>query len=222
MIDQWRQVDPRAASDAALLDGMCALARADGETWWSPAMRLESMVSRVGTCMVMNMLRGAEMRFHEFLQKAAPGKGFSSGHFLSGLRSLSMEAQDEISDIAELIRTNEGLVELVLTTSAQRLLAALRERSEAALIVQAIDQHLVRYGHQITTLDFAEPTLAEDPLPVMFNLKAVVQDTDHDPAVRQIDLARRRQAALREAKQAFSDEDCGIARVPLGHEARLS
>jgi pyruvate,water dikinase len=41
----------------------------------------------------------------------------------------------------------------------------------------------------------------------MLNLKAVVQDTDHDPAATQIDLARRRQAALREAKQAFSDED---------------
>ena len=104
-------------------------------------------------------------------------------------------------------RAYEGLVELVLTTPAQRLLPALRERSEAALIVQAIDQHLARYGHQITTLDFAEPTLAEDPLPVMLNLKAVVQDTDHDPAATQIDLARRRQAALREAKQAFSDED---------------
>ena len=57
VIDEWRQVDPQAASDVALLDGMCALARADGETWWSPAMRLESMVSRVGTVMVMGMLR---------------------------------------------------------------------------------------------------------------------------------------------------------------------
>ena len=207
VIDEWRQVDPQAASDEALLDGMCALARADGETWFPPAMRLKSMVSRVGTVVVMGMLRSSEITFHDFLQKAAPGKGFSSGQFLSGLRSLSMEAQDEISDIAELIRADDGLVELVLTTPAQRLLPALRERSEAALIVQAIDQHLERYGHQISTLDFAEPTLAEDPSPVMLNLKAVVQDTDHDPAATQIDLARRRQAALREAKQAFSDED---------------
>ena len=135
------------------------------------------------------------------------GKGFSSGQFLSGLRSLSMEAQDEISDIAELIRADDGLVELVLTTPAQRLLPALCERSEAQLIVQAIDQHLERHGHQISTLDFAEPTLAEDPLPVMLNLKAVVQDTDHDPAATKIDIAKRRQTALREAKQAFSAED---------------
>ncbi len=207
VIDEWRQVDPQAASDEALLDGMCALARADGETWYSPTMRQDSMISHVDTRAVMNMLRGAEITFQDFLQKAAPGKGFSSGQFLSGLRSLSMEAQGEISDIAELIRADEGLVELVLTTPAQRLLAALRERSEAALIVQAIDQHLQRYGHQISTLDFAEPTLAEDPLPVMLNLKAVARDTNHDPAATQIDLARRRQAALREAKQAFSDED---------------
>ena len=207
VIDEWRQVDPRAASDVALLDGMCALARADGETWWSPSMRLESMVSRVDTRMVMAMLRVAETTFQDFLQKAAPGKGFSSGQFLSGLRSVSMEAQDEIADIAELIRADEGLVELVLTTPAPRLLPALRERSEAQLIVQAIDQHLARYGHQISTLDFAEPTLTEDPAPVMLNLKAVVQDSNHDPAATQIDIARRRQTALREAKQTFSDED---------------
>ncbi|MCS5563672.1 MAG: PEP-utilizing enzyme, partial [Oleiphilaceae bacterium] len=207
VIDELRQLDPQAASDEALLDGMCALARADGETWFSPAMRLESMVSRVGTMIVMNMLRNAETTFQDFLQTAAPGKGFSSGQFLSGLRSVSMEAQDEISDIAGLIRADEGLVELVLTTPAPRLLPALRAHSEAQLIVQAIDQHLARYGHQISTLDFAEPTLAEDPLPVMLNLKAVVQDSNHDPAATQIDIARRRQAALREAKQAFSDED---------------
>ena len=207
VIDEWQQADPQAASDEMLLDGMCALARADGETWWSPAMRLESMVSRVGTSVVMNMLRRAEIIFHDFLQKAAPGKGFSSGQFLSGLRSLSMEAQDEISDIAGLIRADEGLVELVLTTPAQRLLPALRERSKAELTVQAIDQHLERYGHQITTLDFAEPTLVEDPLPVMLNLKAVVQDTNHDPAATKIDIAKRRQTALREAKQTVSDED---------------
>jgi pyruvate,water dikinase len=207
VIDEWRQVDPQAASDEALLDGMRALARADGETWFSPSQRLELMISRVGTTKVMNMLRGAEITFQDFLQKAAPGKGFSSGQFLSGLRSLSMEAQDEISDIAELIRADEGLVALVLTTPAPRLLPALRAHSEAQLIVQAIDQHLVRYGHQITTLDFAEATLVEDPLPVMLNLKAVVQDTDHDPPAKQIDIAKRRQAALREAKQAFSDED---------------
>ena len=77
---------------------------------------------------------------------------------------------------------DEGLVVLVLTVPAQRLLPTLRERSEAQLIVQAIDQYLERHGHQITTLDFSEPTLVEDPAPVMLNLKAVVQDTDHDAA----------------------------------------
>ena len=41
----------------------------------------------------------------------------------------------------------------------------------------------------------------------MLNLKAVGQDSNHDPAATQIDIARRRQAALREAKQAFSAED---------------
>ncbi len=61
---------------------------------------------------------------------------------------------------------------------AQRLLPTLRERSEAALIVQAIDQHLVRNVHQVATLDFAEPTLAENPLNEELRMK-------RDPLVQQ-------------------------------------
>ena len=75
VIDEWRQVDPQAASDEALLDGMCALARADGETWYSPTMRQDSMISHVDTRAVMNMLRGAEIDIPGFSAESGPGEG---------------------------------------------------------------------------------------------------------------------------------------------------
>ena len=199
VVDKWRQVDSETASDESLLEGMVALARADGETWFSRNLG--------GTVMLMNALRGAEGTFQAFLDEAAPGKGFSSGQFLSGLRSTSMEAQNEIGDIAEMIKADDALVALVATTPPRRLLSVLREEETAALIVRAIDQHLERYGHQLNTLDFVEPTLVEDPTPLILNLKAVVLDPDHDPAATQMELARRRQTALREAKETFSDAD---------------
>ena len=37
VVDKWRQVDLVTASDETLLEGMVALARADGETWFSRA-----------------------------------------------------------------------------------------------------------------------------------------------------------------------------------------
>ena len=200
VVDKWRQVDSVTASDETLLEGMVALARADGETWFPEP-------SLGGTVMLMNALRGAEGTFQLFLDEAAPGKGFTSGQFLSGLRSIPMEAQDEIGDIAEMIKTDDALVALVATTPPRRLLSVLREEETAALIVQAIDQHLERYGHQINTLDFVEPTVGEDPTPVMLNLKAVVLDPDHDPAATQMELARRRQTALKEAKDTLSAAD---------------
>jgi rifampicin phosphotransferase len=199
VVDKWRQVDLATASDDTLVDGIVALARADGETWFSRELG--------GTVMLMNAMRGAEGTFQLFLDEAAPGKGFTSGQFLSGLRSISMEAQDEVGDIAEMIKTDDALVALVATTPPQRLLLVLREEDSAALIVQTIDQHLARYGHQINTLDFVEPTLVEDPTPLMLNLKAVVLDPDHDPAAKQMELARRKQTALREAKETFSGAD---------------
>ena len=197
VVDKWREVDLVTASHENLLEGIVALARADGETWFSRKLG--------GTVMLMNAMRGAEGTFQSFLDEAAPGKGFTSGQFLSGLRSISMEAQDEIGDIAEMIKTDDALVALVASTPPHRLLPVLREQDTAALIVQTIDQHLDRYGHQITTLDFVEPTLVEDPTPLMLNLKAVVLDPDHDPAAKQMELARRKQTALREAKETFSD-----------------
>ncbi len=199
VVDEWRQVDPVTASDEVILEGMVALARADGETWYSR--------DSIGTMLLMNALRSAEGTFQKFLDEAAPGKGFTSGQFLSGLRSIPMEAQDEIADIAEMIKTDDALVELVATTPPGRLLSVLRNEKNAALVVQAIDQHLEHYGHQINTLDFVEPTLVEDPTPVMLNLKALIQDPDHDPVATQMELARRRQTALTEAKETFSDAD---------------
>lgn len=200
VVDKWRQLEWLTASDETLLEGMIALARADGETWFSQP-------SLGGTVKLMNALRVAEGTFQTFLDEAAPGKGFTSGQFLSGMRSIPMEAQDEIGDIAEMIRTDDALVALVGTTPPQRLLSALRKEETAALVVLAIDQHLERYGHQIDTLDFVEPTLVEDPTPVMLNLKAVVLDPDHDPVATQMELARRRQFALQQARDTFSAAD---------------
>ncbi len=198
-IDHWNAVDPEEATDATLMEGVSALARADGETWYSP--------NSIGTMIIMNMLRSAEGVFLDFLKEASPDKTFTSGQFLSGLRSIPMEAQEEMANIAEMVKTDSVLSELVLTTPAQYLLPRLRETEGAELVVTMLEKHLDRHGHQVHTLDFSEPTLIEDPLPLMLNLKALVQDTDHDPAAKQIALAQRRQEALKDARETFSEED---------------
>jgi pyruvate,water dikinase len=52
--------------------------------------------------------------------------------------------------------------------------------------------YFVHYGHQIYTLDFAEPTLEDDPLPVLLSLKAMVARPGQGALARQAEMARER------------------------------
>ena len=49
------------------------------------------------------------------------------------------------------------------------------------------------YGHQTYTLDFAEPTQGEDPLPVLTSLALRLDEGPGDLAARQADIERRRE-----------------------------
>ncbi len=78
----------------------------------------------------------------------------------------------------------------------------MQDRS-ASHIVEAVNAYLDKYGHQIHSLDFAEPSLALDPVPVLVNLKRLVQDLDYDPSTHAARLAKRREAALQGVRDLF-------------------
>lgn len=212
-IDQWRDRDLGVVPDDELLFGIASLTSADAELWFAPKPEENgtsdpsALDPAVGTHAVISFQRGFEQMFQSFLQKAAPGENLISAHFLSGLRSVSMAGQDELSDIAELIRADETLTNLVIATPARRLATVLRRHDNARIVTRALDHYIDEYGHQSDTLDFAEPTLGEDPLPLMLNLKSMVQDTDRDPDAIQIRITAQRQAALRRARETMSESD---------------
>jgi pyruvate,water dikinase len=190
LIDRWRQVQPATASIEQLWAGIRELAQADANYWYR------------GTYWPFAMTRGTEFLLLQFLEKHAPGH-FTSGQFLSGLKSRAMQSQLDLYTITELIRSKEPLWELVIATPAVRLLDELQHHDDGRPVMEAIERYFDRYGHQVYTLDFVEPTMAEDPQQVLRNLKMLVLDTDYSPVVRQQELTRKREAALKEAKQAF-------------------
>ena len=190
VIDRWRQVEPATASIEHLWAGIRELAQADANYWYR------------GTYWPFAMTRGMEFLLLQFLEKHAPGR-FTSGQFLSGLKSRAMQSQLDLYTIAELIRSKETLWELVIATPAVRLMDELHHNDDGRPVMEAIKQYSDRYGHQVYTLDFVEPTMAEDPQQVLRNLKMLVLDTDYSPVVRQQELTRKREAALKEAKQVF-------------------
>lgn len=191
-INRRLQIDIDAASNEQLLEGIRELADADADYWFD------------GFLPVMLLTRQTDSAFQGFLERK--GGGFISGQFLTGLKSVAMEAESQLLAVAERIRSDKALHDLVLATPASRLLDTLQGRPNAGPVLEAIGRYLDTYGHQIQTLDFCEPTAREDPTPLMLNLKALVQHTDYDPAAREAELAWKREGVLERANATFGSK----------------
>jgi len=122
----------------------------------------------------------------------------TSGMFLRGFPSKTIEAQAELEGIARRIQQNESLRGLVQNTSALALLAELRSNPAGQAVVHDLDQYFARYGHQVYNLDFVEPTQIEDPSAVLLSLKTLVGSVDFDTPARQARLAKERDLLVEE------------------------
>jgi pyruvate,water dikinase len=108
-----------------------------------------------------------------------------------------MQAQEDLEAIADVIRADTDLREAVLVCPAQELLGLLTEGSTAPTVREAVAEYLSAYGHQIYTLDFAEPTQGESPSAVGLELKRLVAGDDSGRS-----QARRAEVAGRRARLA--------------------
>ena len=191
-IRTWRSLDPASATNAQLWAGIRAMSLADARYWY-----------RHGVWNAFALARGTEYTLADFLGEHAPGV-FTTGQFLSGLPSPAFDGQVMLWRIACDIRANPLLERLAVTTPVQRLLGALRATPEAAAVCRAIGDYLDCHGHQIYTLDFAEPVQSEQPVEIMRSLQALVLQADYDPRERQRELAGQRKRALDAARAHFS------------------
>ncbi len=182
--DEWRQVDPAAASDETLLEGICALAVAEGDYWSND------------TSHTFGVAKSTDDQLQCFLRETLPDHRFTSGQFLSGFKSKTMEANDAIYEVAKRIRADDALWELVMTTPASQLVAALEEHPASGPALAAIRDYLGTFGHQGYTLDFVEPPQSEDPTPFFANLKTMVANRDYSPERHEIEAAEKKRKAL--------------------------
>ena len=182
---KWRQLDLAAATDETLLDGIRELGIEEGYYWSSNAGH------------TFGVAKSTDDQLQCFLREALPDHHFISGQFLSGIASKTMQANADLFAIAQLVRKSEALAFCVLATPSKFLLAALRERTDSAAVLEALDGYLASYGHQGYSLDFLEPPQAEDPSALFATLKRMVQDAEYDPKEQE-----RRAAAVRDEKYA--------------------
>jgi phosphohistidine swiveling domain-containing protein len=100
-----------------------------------------------------------------------------------------MAAQAALEAIAERIRHSDDLLRLIRLLPPQQLQEAFAKHPEGRLVLAVLDAYVDQFGHQIYNLDFAQPTQAENLLPVLLSLKALVDRPGDDAQARQQQLA---------------------------------
>src|SRR5215212_815051 len=207
-IERWKKVDPSAAPDERLLAGVRELALEDARYWFACAL----MIARAK---ITDALLG------RFLTMAAPRRGLTSGMFLRGFPSPTVDAETELEVLAGRVRGSDELRALVAATPAADLPEALEGSPDGRAWLAAFARYLDRYGHQVYNLDFAAPTQADDPLPVLLSLKAMVRQPRGDPRARQRGIVAERDARVGETARSLDPLRRRLFRLLLGWAQRF-
>lgn len=212
-IERWQRIDPAEASDETLLQGVRELAAEDAVYWYAASVPL-------------GLARATDAALDRFLKSVGRGRAngsrFTSGAYLRGFPSKAVEAQARLEAIARKIQDSKALRDLVMETPTSGLLDALAERTDGQAVLDDLHQYLHVYGHQIYNLDFAAPTLADDPLPVLLSLKTAVAHPERDARVRQAELAREREELTRSMVRSLDPIRRWIFRLLLGWAQRFA
>jgi rifampicin phosphotransferase len=193
-VARWAAVDPTTATTEQLRSGIRAMSLADARYWYSG-----------GVWNAFSLTRGTESLLHDFLQQYGEGR-FSTGQFLSGLKSPAFEAHVALWRVARLIQKNQQLYDAAVTAAPALLLDVLRDHPLGSDASQAIQDYFAKNGHQVFSLDFAEPCEAEAPENIARSLHAMILQQGYDPVENQKRLATQRRALIREASAYFKGE----------------
>ena len=207
-IERWKAVDPDTAPDERLLAGVSELALEDARYWFACALM-------IGRAKVTDALLG------HFLTIAAPRRGLTSGMFLRGFPSPTVDAETELEVLAGQVRGSEELRTFVAVAPAADLPEALEGTPTGRAWLADFARYLDRYGHQVYNLDFVAPTQADDPLPVLLSLKAMVGQSERNPRARQRATVAERDARVEETARSFDPLRRRLFRFLLGWAQRF-
>jgi pyruvate,water dikinase len=189
-VDRWRQADPTRLPDDGLLRGIQELAWADAEYWWACAL-------------VVGAAKLTDGLLNRFLAIAARERHLTSGLFLRGYASKTLDADAALEAIAERVRASEALRQAILDSPLAAMPEALAQTPGGDAVLAGLQAYFRDFGHQIYSLDFVEPTQAEDPVPTLAGLRARVAGEPRDVRGLQAAIARERDASIEETAGSF-------------------
>jgi pyruvate,water dikinase len=182
-VERWRAIDPATASDEQLLRGVRELAWADARYWFAAVLA-------IGVAKVTDAL------LNRFLTAALPGHRLTSGTFLRGFPSKTLDAEAELEALAARLRRSDTLRATFEASPVEQVPRALDQTAEGRAFLDALAAYLEQYGHQVYTLDFVVPTQAEDPRAILLSLKALSRGEPRPVEARRDALARERDEAV--------------------------
>ncbi|MHA2196996.1 MAG: PEP/pyruvate-binding domain-containing protein [Promethearchaeota archaeon] len=188
-MEEWRKVDYKAASDEELLKGIKELAIAGGMYWSSNASH------------TFGVAKSTDDQLQTFLRENLPDHNFTSGHFLSGFKSKTLEANEHMYKIAKQIQADEALYKLMVTSPPKQMMDALKNHPNSGPVLETIEDYLKIYGHLGYSLDFVEPLPIEDPSGLLSTLKTMITAKDYNPEKHQIDASKKRGQAMQKIEQ---------------------
>jgi pyruvate,water dikinase len=218
-IDRWRMTDTEleAAEDARLLDGIRELAAEDAIYWFAASMPIA--VAKVTDGLLGRFVKQLERKRKRAMKRGGSDSGvegepWSSAGFLRGFPSDALDAEVALEAMAKQVREDEALRERVLARPAGELMDVLASAPSGGAVREALAAYLEQYGHQIYSLDFATPTQAEAPLPVLLGLKALVAHPERDARALQATFVAERERLATKALRTF-----GLIRRPIFRKA---
>ena len=191
--EKWRKVDPQSATDEELLAGIREMAIEEGFYWTG------------NTSHTFGIAKSTDDQLQCFLHENLPDDRYISGQFLTGFESKTLQANAILFEIAKLIRASEALTYLIIATPTQFLSRALHEHAEGVPILKALEDYFDVYGHQGYSLDFIEPTQAEDPSATFATLKSMVQNANYDPKNQEARATAVREQKFEEVSKKLSE-----------------
>jgi len=190
IVERWRSADPAACTDEELLRGVRELAWADAAYWFPCAL-------------VVGAAKVSDETLNRFLAAAVRDRGLTSGLFLRGFPSKTLDADMALEALADQVRAAEPLRWAVLNTPPEAWPEALAAVDGGDAVLAGLHAYFRDYGHQIYSLDFAEPTPADDPLPTLRSLQARVAGEPRDVRALQAVLVRERDACAEEVARSL-------------------
>jgi pyruvate,water dikinase len=188
-VEEWGKIDYKTAPDEDLLRGIRELSIAGGMYWTSNGSHS------------FGIAKATDDQLQAFLRENLPDHNFTSGHFLSGFKSKTLEANEYMYKIAKQIQTDDALYELVVTTPSKQLMGALQNHPDSGSVVKAIEEYLNIYGHLGYSLDFVESLPIEDPSGLLATLKTMVTAKDYNPKKHEVEAGQKREEALQRIEQ---------------------